>query len=388
VHVGFGTFFQDLDGVRGDAELWRDELDLADRAERLGYDSVWAVEHHFSEYSMSPHPLQFLSWVAGRTQRVKLGSMVCVLPWHNPVRLAEEAAVLDHLSGGRLVLGIGRGLARAEFDGMGVDMAASRGLFAEHAEALLDAFDSGTISSSGRHYRQAPTPIRPRPLLPLRGRTYASSISPESAELMARLGVGVMIFLQKPWAQTVADVEHYAGRYRELNGCEPPKPLLVLVVACDRDAGRAAERFEHVQRYYRSTIDHYEFDDAALARVPGYEYYGKVGAMIARHGADGFATFLAELQPWGTPAAVAEQIVEQVRRVDAAGVIIVPSFGGMSAADARGAQALLAERVLPVLRAVDTGDDIGLDDRERSFATAPRALYGGPVSTTTPRDES
>jgi alkanesulfonate monooxygenase SsuD/methylene tetrahydromethanopterin reductase-like flavin-dependent oxidoreductase (luciferase family) len=354
MHVGFGTFFQGADG-RTDRETWAAELALADRAEALGFDSVWAVEHHFGEYSMSPHPLQFLTWVAARTERVRLGSMVCVLPWHNPVRLAEEASVLDHMSGGRLVLGIGRGLARMEFEGMGVDMAASRELFGEYAEALLNAFDSGTLQAAGPTYRQAPTAIRPRPFLSLRGRTYASSISPESTATMARLGVGMMVFLQKPWAQTIADAEAYAARYREVNDDDPPKPLLVLVVACDRDAGRAAERFEHVKRYYASTIDHYEFDDAGLAQIPGYEYYGRIADTIAKHGREGFAQFLAELQPCGTPAQVTEQIVECVRRIDAGGVILVPSFGGMPAAAARENQALLATDVLPALQAVDNG---------------------------------
>jgi len=353
MHVGFGTFFQGVEGV-SDREAWAAELALADRAEALGYDSVWAVEHHFAEYSMSPHPLQFLTWVAARTERVGLGSMVCVLPWHNPVRLAEEVSVLDHVSGGRLVLGIGRGLSRMEFEGMGVDMAASRELFGEYAEALLDAFDTGTLAAQGAHYRQLPTPIRPRPFLSLRGRTYASSISPESTATMARLGVGMMIFLQKPWAQTIADTEAYAAHYREVNNAEPPKPLLVLVVACDRDASVAAERFEHVKRYYASTIDHYEFADAGLAAIPGYEYYGRIADTIAKHGRDGFAQFLAELQPSGTPAQVTEQIIDCVRRVDAGGVIVVPSFGGMSAAAARASQALIANEVLPALRAVDT----------------------------------
>ncbi|HEX6391789.1 MAG TPA: LLM class flavin-dependent oxidoreductase [Solirubrobacteraceae bacterium] len=350
MHVGFGTFFQGADD-RSDRETWAAELALADRAEALGFDSVWAVEHHFDAYSMSPHPLQFLTWVAARTERVRLGSMVCVLPWHNPVRLAEEISVLDHVCDGRLLLGIGRGLARLEFEGMGVDMARSRELFAGYAEALLEAFDSGTLSIDGK----PAVAIRPRPFAPLRGRTYASSISPESTATMARLGVGMMIFLQKPWAQTVADVEAYAARFREINASDPPKPLLVLVVACDRDAGRAQARFEHVERYYASTIDHYEFDDAELARVPGYEYYGRIADTIAKHGRGGFARFLAELQPTGTPAQVTEQIRECVRRLDAGGVIIVPSFGGMSAADARENQALIAAEVLPALRAVDRG---------------------------------
>ncbi len=269
MHVGFGTFFQNLGGRRSDQDVWRAELELADRAEGLGFGSVWTVEHHFADYTMSPNPLQFLTWVAARSERVKLGSMVCVLPWHDPVRLAEEASVLDHVSNGRLVLGIGRGLARTEFEGFRVDMAESRRLFTESAEAILNAFDTGTISSQGELYRQPPTPIRPAPLAPLRGRTYASSISPESAEIMARLGVGVMIFLQKPWDQTIADVESYSQKFREINGAEPPKPLLVIFVACGEDRARAEERFSYVNAYYRSTIDHYEFDRPELAEIPG-----------------------------------------------------------------------------------------------------------------------
>jgi len=361
MHVGFGTFFQNLGAARSDEEVWRAELQLADRAEGLGYGSVWTVEHHFADYTMSPNPLQFLSWVAARTERVKLGSMVCVLPWHDPVRLAEEASVLDHLSGGRLVLGIGRGLARSEFEGFRVDMAESRGLFTEHAEAILDAFDTGTISHDGELYRQPPARIRPAPLMPLRGRTYASSISPESAEIMARLGVGVMIFLQKPWEQTVADVDSYAAKFREINGTEPPKPLMVVFVACDEDPARAEEQFGYVQEYYRSTIDHYEFDRAELAEVPGYEYYGRIAERISKHGKDEFARFLAELQPWGTPEAVAEGIVESVRRVDAAGIIAVSSYGGMPEEVAAANQALFAEKVLPLLREVDAGPDIGVE---------------------------
>jgi len=359
VHVGFGTFFQNLGGERSDREVWRDELALADRAERLGFDSVWTVEHHFSDYTMSPNPLQFLTWLAGRTSRVKLGSMVCVLPWHDPVRVAEEASVLDHVSGGRLVLGIGRGLARSEFEGFRVNMADSRRLFTEYAEAILDSFDSGTMAYEGELLRQPPVAIRPAPLRPLRGRTYASSISRESQEIMARLGVGIMIFLQKPWEQTIADIEAYAATYRRVNGADPPKPLLVMCVACDHDTSRADELFEHIKAYYDSTVDHYEFENADLAKIPGYEYCGRIAERIAKHGRESFVEFLAQLQPRGRPADVAEQIIEGARRVDAAGVIAVTSYGGMTPEAALRNQRLFADEVLPVLKALEAGADIG-----------------------------
>jgi alkanesulfonate monooxygenase SsuD/methylene tetrahydromethanopterin reductase-like flavin-dependent oxidoreductase (luciferase family) len=345
MHVGYGSFFQNLGRTRSDQDVWRFEAELAGRAEALGYDSVFTVEHHFGDYTMSPNPLQFLSWVAGRTTRVKLGSMVCVLPWHDPVRLAEEAAVLDHLSEGRLVLGIGRGLARSEFDGFGVDMAESRRLFTERAEAILNSFETGHVNG---------TPIRPEPLAPLRGRTYASSISPESHELLARLGVGIMIFLQKPWEQTIADVESYAAAYQAINGEEPPKPLLVVFSAIDQDD-------RYIRAYYDSTVDHYEFDNPELASIQGYEYYGRIADRIAKHGRDQFVRFLAGLQPHGPADEIAAKLIEVVARVDAAGVIVVSSYGGMPEPLARANQERFAREVLPLLKAHETGAEVGID---------------------------
>src|SRR2546423_11010584 len=102
-----GTFFQNPGHARPDGEIWRQGLEMADAAEPLGFESVWTSEHHFTDYHMCPSVTQFLTWVAARTTRVRLGSMVIVLPWHDPVRVAEEVSVLDHMSGGRVLLGLG-----------------------------------------------------------------------------------------------------------------------------------------------------------------------------------------------------------------------------------------------------------------------------------------
>ncbi|MCV6978633.1 LLM class flavin-dependent oxidoreductase [Mycolicibacterium pulveris] len=339
MHIGHGHFFQNLDG-RPDAEVWRAEMALADAAEGLGFDSVWAVEHHFAGYSMSTDPLQFLTWVAGRTRTVKLGTMVSVLPWHDPIRLAEHACVLDHLSDGRLILGMGRGLARSEFDGFGVPIAQSRELFDEYAAELLDAFETGRIRG---------VELRPRPLAPLRGRVFASSISPASAEVLARVGAGVMIFLQKPWEQTVGDLQRYAEHYRLHQGSEPPKPMVVIFNACHEDRSVAAELFEQVVNYYRSTIDHYGFADPTMGQTPGYEYYTNIARTIEKHGRERFAQFLAELQPWGTPDEVIEQTREIIHRTNAGGLIVVSAFGDLTPEAARENQQRFARTVLPTL---------------------------------------
>jgi alkanesulfonate monooxygenase SsuD/methylene tetrahydromethanopterin reductase-like flavin-dependent oxidoreductase (luciferase family) len=339
IHIGHGHFFQNLDG-RPDHDVWRTEMALADRAEELGFESVWAVEHHFAGYSMSCDPLQFLTWVAARTQHVKLGTMVSVLPWHDPIRLAEHACVLDHLSGGRLILGMGRGLAREEFDGFGVEMGRSRHLFDRYSAELLDAFETGRIRD---------VELRPAPLAPLRGRVFASSISPESAEVMARLGAGIMIFLQKPWEQTVVDLQRYAEHYRRYRGGDPPKPMVVIFNACHDDPDTAAQLFEQVVAYYRSTIDHYGFADPAMASIPGYEYYGNIARNIAKHGREQFARFLAGLQPRGTPDEVIEQTREIVRRTDAGGLIVVSAFGNLTRDVVTANQERFARAVMPAL---------------------------------------
>jgi alkanesulfonate monooxygenase SsuD/methylene tetrahydromethanopterin reductase-like flavin-dependent oxidoreductase (luciferase family) len=356
-----GTFFQNPGRARSDADVWRFGLELAGAAEGQGFDSVWTAEHHFTDYHMCPNVAQFLTWVASRTTRVQLGSMVLVLPWHDPVRLAEEVTVLDHMSGGRVLLGIGRGLGRVEFDGFRLQMGESRRRFTEYARAILSGLETGQMAADGELYQQPPLEIRPAPLASFRGRVYASAISPETSRILAELGVGMMIIAQKPWETVEADVAAYRELYREINGEEAPKPLLVSWVAVHESEAAAAEMFERwIVGYCASTLVHYEFANQGLADIEGYEYYGKLAERIAKHGSDAFMHFLAGLQVWGTPASVTEQLRENVRRIDGAGVVGVFNYGGMPDDVARANIGCFAERVLPVLHGIDAGRPVGL----------------------------
>jgi alkanesulfonate monooxygenase SsuD/methylene tetrahydromethanopterin reductase-like flavin-dependent oxidoreductase (luciferase family) len=353
MHVGLGMFVQNRERQHSDAEVYAHELALADQAEPLGFDSVWGAEHHFDGYHMMPNVAQFLTWVAARTQRVQLGSMVMVLPWHHPVRLAEEVCVLDQMSKGRVILGLGRGLGRIEFNGFGVEMGESRTRFVEYSRAILEGLETGRMVSDGTLYRQSEIEVRPGPFASFKGRVYASAISPESARIMAELGIGIMVIAQKPWETTIADVDSYRELYREINGTEPPKPIIASWVAVHESQDMAQELFErHIMAYCTSILDHYEFANPHLATIPGYEYYGKLSDNVAKHGAEKFARFLAELQVWGTPDQVTEQIVENVRRIDAGGVIGIFSYGGMPFEAANANLALFAEQVLPVIQKV------------------------------------
>ncbi len=97
MRIGVGVTFQNYGESMTDAEVYRADVALADLAEPLGFESIWGLEHHFTGYAMCPDPMQFLTYMAGRTEHVKLGSMVAVLPWHNPLRLTEQIIMLDHL---------------------------------------------------------------------------------------------------------------------------------------------------------------------------------------------------------------------------------------------------------------------------------------------------
>ena len=148
MHTGYAPLFQNPENRLPDLEVYRNELRLAELAEPLGFDSVWSVEHHFTDYTMCPDVIQFLTYMAARTERVGLGSMVVVLPWHDPIRAAEQIATLDQISDGRVILGIGRGLGRVEFEGFRLDMGESRGRFVETAKLVLDALENGWMEGA------------------------------------------------------------------------------------------------------------------------------------------------------------------------------------------------------------------------------------------------
>src|SRR5262245_66423902 len=117
MHVRRAAVFQNPGQALRDYDVYQPELRLSDSAEPLGFESIWGVEHHFTDYTMCPDVIQFLTYKAGRTQHIQLGSMVVVLPWHDPLRVAEQIAMLDAMSRGRMILGLGRGAGKVEFDG-------------------------------------------------------------------------------------------------------------------------------------------------------------------------------------------------------------------------------------------------------------------------------
>jgi len=364
MHVGFSAFFQNLVEGQSDRAVYEHELSMADLAEPLGFDSIWAAEHHFTQYTMCPNVAQFLTYMAGRTSRVKLGAMAYIVPWHDPVRLCEEISVLDHASRGRAIVGFGRGLGRVEFDAFRLNMNESRGRFVEYTEAILDALETGFMEYDGTYLQQPRAAVRPAPFQSFRGRSYAAAVSPESARIMARLGVGILIIAQKPWKTTKADLAMYRDLYLEMNRTEAPKPIIASFIACHEDESCAKEMMEkYIRAYSRSALEHYEFDNEDLADIEGYEYYGGLSKNIKKHGVDTFVNFLAELQIYGTPRQVFEKIMDYQSMAESAGQIGIFSYGGMPHELARNNLSLFAEQVLPKLKEAKVDGAVGAPDR-------------------------
>ena len=178
MHVGYNVAFQNPHDALDDREVYANEQRLCDLAVELGFESLWTVEHHFDDYTMCPDPVQWLSYMAGKHPNVLLGSAVIVLPWHDPLRVAEQVALLDQLCDGRMILGIGRGLARIEYDGFRVDMNTSRERFVEYARLVTEALELGYMEYDNEFGTQPRRQIRPRPAHSFRGRTYAAAVSP------------------------------------------------------------------------------------------------------------------------------------------------------------------------------------------------------------------
>ena len=355
MHVGYATIFQNPFDALSDREVWQNEVRMALMAEPLGFDSVWTVEHHFTDYTMTPDPVQFLTYMAGRTERVLLGTQVIVLPWHDPMRIAEQISVLDHLSDGRMVLGLGRGLGRVEYDGFRLDMDAARETFVEYAELVIEGLEQGYVEG-GATVQQPRRDIRPHPFKSFRGRTYAAAVSPESVEIMAKLGIGLLVIPQKPWEVVAEDFQLYYRTWEQVNpGMPRPKPLCGAFFFVDENEDRAHTLGQkYVQAYYHTAMRHYEMASEHFGKAKGYDFYANVNKYIARHGTDGAAEAFANLMPIGTP----DQVMEKLRYIhgviDNKGFTVQTSYAGMPWAEAERNLRCFAEHCLPELKRWET----------------------------------
>src|SRR5262245_44673670 len=297
-----------------DRDMYKQETRLLIEAEGMGFDIIWPVEHHFFDYSMCPDNMQYLSYIAARPEGIELGTGAIILPWNNPMRVVEKMVLLDHLSDGRAVLGLGRGLSRREYAGFGVNMAEARERFNEAAAIILQGLETGVVEANTTYYKQARIEVRPRPFKSFKDRRYIVCMSPESFSVAASLGLGAMMFSQTAWENMAPALESYRAEYRQHNNGEEAPPISIVdFISCFADRKKAEEVARRgIVGYYWTLMEHYRMDDSANFAATGasYQHYAKAAEQINALGHDAVIEEFIRSNLWGTP----DMILATLRR--------------------------------------------------------------------------
>ena len=232
-------------------DFYREVLAQIEIAETLGFHSAWFAEHHFSSYGVCPAPPVLLSAAAQRTTRLRLGVAVSVLPFHNPIEIAEQYAMVDVLSNGRLDLGVGRGYLTHEYGGFRVLREESAERFAEALTVLERAWSGETFTFEGKYFRCGPLSLNVLPVQQPRPPIWVAGLSPETYTHAPRLGypiMGVPYILPQ-----VTDLQPLLASFTQtaqeigLALLEPAMAFHVYIGESDEQAEREAH--EYLQRY-------------------------------------------------------------------------------------------------------------------------------------------
>lgn len=335
-----------------DGQVVSEEVQLGVLADKLGFDALWPVEHHFEDYAFCPDNTLFLAYMAARTTRIALGTGAVILPWNDPLRVAEKISFLDHLSDGRVLFGMGRGLARKEYEPFGISMDESRDRFDESARMILDALATGSIEGEGRYYPQRRTAIRPAPARSFADRVYCVAMSPDSVLAAAELGVRMVMFSQRPWADQAVAIATYRDRFVELHGRDPGPPVTCDFVYCDTDPARAeAKARTHIAGYLTSVMQHYELASDHFKQAKGYESYGSAVDLMKAIGLEAMCEMYLGVNVWGTPDQILGRLRERQAIIGAFDLTACFRYSGLSIEDAEQSMRTFAAEVLPVLQA-------------------------------------
>lgn len=288
----------------GDLKLWEDEHRIGEMVEPLGFDSIFAYEHHFSPYVHHPAPLQWLAYWAAKTERIGVGTMLLILPWHHPIRLAEELVQLQYMLDGRdMTIGIGRGLGMREYSGLDVPMSESRERFREGIEILKLALSQEAFSYQGKYFkapseeqRAGKMSLRPRPrdAQKLLDSLHGGWLSPPSATTVAELGLKPMIIPNRDLATYVDDLRTYA-KVRAEAGFAPTHSCVTNAwVYVGETEAECDEIRAHLGKVGLRSFDlNYEMSKGYHSGVPGYEFYGSMAEMLKGMGVESPSTLEA-----------------------------------------------------------------------------------------------
>jgi alkanesulfonate monooxygenase SsuD/methylene tetrahydromethanopterin reductase-like flavin-dependent oxidoreductase (luciferase family) len=339
------------DNPRSANQFIADIADEALYAEQLGMNSAWIGEHHFNSLGVLSCPELVLALIAGRTRRIRLAPAVTVLPLHSPIRVAEQWATLDLLSGGRVDFAAGRGYDRREYMPFHVSFDDNQSIFEESLEVVRRLWQADErISHHGRHFAFDDVRITPRPLqrpIP----TYVGSFSRPSIELAARLGCGVIV---APFAaaMTFGGLRQVTDLYHEACARVGTRPMRMMCSYfthfADTPGQETAQRARQI-RYYRECVIPALPSDPRTTPV-SYSYFVEMVERLQKVNPEDLTENSVLL---GSPA----RIIETLKKVEAAGVAEVICYfnvGMKPHSQVKDEMARFMEEVAPAFRRSET----------------------------------
>lgn len=316
--------------------------------EEAGFDEAWFAEHHHSDYGTLPSPNLIIAALAHRTRRLRLGNLVNVVPLHDPMRLAEECAMLDILTGGRLNVGLGRGVPRDDLK-HGLDRDTAQARFEEGMEILLRAWSEESFSYSGKAWSYVDVSCRPRPLQRPHPPIYYGATSPDSPAMVARRGWNLALSRQ-PLANCARAIAAYRAERAALG--EPAgggDTILVRdIYVAESDEQAWAEAAPEIVRFWQLATDNvWRREPITAADLPGFTerfFYYPGGLTVER------------LDEWGvsligSPETVLRKARAMIEAAQPDCLVGIFSFGGLSHRQVMRSLELFATRVMPCLDA-------------------------------------
>ena len=342
----FGVFFIGEyypEAYASKRDLYEGMLAQAKAAEDWGFDSVWIAEHHFHpQYGICPSPPVMLAAMAQRTHRIRLGVAVSLLPFHHPVETAEQYAMVDVLSGGRLELGVGRGYIHHEYAGYSLPYEESRGRFLESLQVLSAAWKGERFSHAGEFHRIPEVALNITPLQEPAPPIYVAAVSPETFELAARLGHGFMIIGHTiPLEAMRENVGHGRESWkkfgRELADLRCVGAYHTYVA---ETSAAARKRGEEVLGTYYDLVRSYQ-------PSAKHEYMAKVRA---GYGAASIDEVYRNRSLMGSPEEVIERVDRLSREIGITEFVCICNTGGLHHEETLQTLRLMGEEVIPRFR--------------------------------------
>jgi alkanesulfonate monooxygenase SsuD/methylene tetrahydromethanopterin reductase-like flavin-dependent oxidoreductase (luciferase family) len=244
--VGVLQFFGWADRKIELASVYARAIERFEIMDRTGYDAVWLAEHHFSGYSVCPSVHMMATMAAARTQRLRIGTAVSLAPFYHPLRLAEEVALLDMLSGGRVNWGAGRGFSLGEFTAFGIPPNESTSRFRETVEIVLRAWAEERLTYKGEHFQFDAVEVLPKPLQQPHPPVWMAATSEPAIDWAASRGFSILMDPHSSQAELGKKRRHYAERMTAAGfsaaGRDIPMARLIAVADTEERAAETARR--------------------------------------------------------------------------------------------------------------------------------------------------